>query len=185
MSSDYYCDWTSVEKNTAQPTPKPKRSEKAPVRRNKSSRPVQPAGIEAIRRLANLLESNAETILSGAMVSMERNGGTAPGTANLDHDRRRLQGLFNLIVACVREQRLMPITSFIRDIANDRLPAGYDIGEMHTALNALEEATWQLIMKDMQSANVSYSLGSINTVLGVAKDALARTYDSINGKYES
>ncbi len=171
MDNNYFCDWTCFEKNTPNSSRHPRDAGGETFGAANRTNPGRTVGVEAIRRLVNLLESNAEPILSAALLILQRNGPDTTQKPNNSHDRRRLKALYGLIVACVREQRLMPITSFVRDIGNDRLPVGYDIGEMQAALNALEEVTWKVIIRDMKTANVAYSLGSINTVLGVAKDA--------------
>ena len=94
-------------------------------------------------------------------------------------NRARLRALFSLAMQCLRRRQLAPIQAYARTVAHERFRAGYDIGEVQTAMNALEEAVWKLILRRSERLDLAHCLGSITTVLGAAKDVLARAYVSL------
>ena len=65
------------------------------------------------------------------------------------------------------------------EIATERFHAGYDLAEIQTAFNALEEATWMRVLQRLDASELAEALGLISTVLGAGKDALARAYVSL------
>jgi hypothetical protein len=64
-------------------------------------------------------------------------------------------------------------------IARERFEAGFDLWEVQTAFNVLEEAIWVRILKELAPTDFAEALGIISTVLGVGKDTLARRYVSL------
>jgi hypothetical protein len=64
-------------------------------------------------------------------------------------------------------------------VAQKRFNAGYDLSELQTAFNAVEEATWSRVFAELQPAQFAEALGLVSTILGAAKDALARKYVSL------
>jgi hypothetical protein len=69
--------------------------------------------------------------------------------------------------------------SYAEQVAEERFNAGYDLSEVQTAFNTLEEATWSRVFAELEPAEFAQALGLVSTVLGAAKDALARTYVSL------
>jgi hypothetical protein len=59
---------------------------------------------------------------------------------------------------------------------------GFDLHEVHTAYNVLEEEIWKVILKDINPNEVGNALGLISTILGTGKETLALTYISLTGK---
>ena len=70
----------------------------------------------------------------------------------------------------------------VENIAKERFSAGYDLYEVQSAINELEEAIWKRIFKDIKPENLAEALGLVSTVLGAGKDTLARTYVSLATK---
>ena len=79
----------------------------------------------------------------------------------------------------LRSRNLGPIVASAEQVARERFEAGYDLSEVQTAFNALEEATWSRIFAGLQPTQFAEALGLVGTILGAAKDALARTYVSL------
>ena len=93
--------------------------------------------------------------------------------------RRRLEALFDIVLECLRSRRLDLIITYAEQLAHDRFGAGFGIGEVQTAFNVLEESMWHHIVVAVSNDELAESLGLLTTVLGVGKDALARTYVSL------
>lgn len=88
----------------------------------------------------------------------------------------RLAKLYDLTGTCLEERNLTPIVKYAATIAHERFGAGYDISEVQTAINVLEEAMWKRAITDFAPSEYAVVLGSLGTVLGAAKDSLARGY---------
>lgn len=93
--------------------------------------------------------------------------------------RGRLEALFDTVFECLSTRRLDLIIRYAEQLATDRFSAGFGIGEVQTAFNVLEESMWHRIVVATPNDELAESLGLLTTVLGVGKDALARTYVSL------
>ena len=93
--------------------------------------------------------------------------------------RERLEALYDHMLGAVQERDLGALLGYAERIAEERFHAGYDLGEVQTAFNALEEATWSRVFAELEPAELAAALGLVSTVLGAAKDALARRYVSL------
>lgn len=92
---------------------------------------------------------------------------------------RRLDALFDRLLEALTTRDLGSMTGYAREVAEERFNARYDLSEVQTAFNALEEATWSRVFADLEPGDYAEALGLISTVLGAAKDALARRYVSL------
>ena len=93
--------------------------------------------------------------------------------------RRRVEDLYRLLASCVRRNDAGPMIEHARRVASERFGAGFDLHEVQTAFNAIEEAVWTRILAEMEPADLARALGLVSTVLGLGKDALARAYVSL------
>jgi hypothetical protein len=90
--------------------------------------------------------------------------------------RQRLTRVFDVVVECVDRCDLVPIVEYVERIADERYVAGHDLSEVQIALNSLEEATWSHAVATLEDTELTQALALVSTVLGAAKDALARRY---------
>jgi hypothetical protein len=67
-------------------------------------------------------------------------------------------------------------------IAKERFDSGFDLHEVHTAFNALEEELWNRVTKNIAPENLGEALGLISTVLGAGKEELALSYVNLASK---
>jgi hypothetical protein len=65
------------------------------------------------------------------------------------------------------------------ETARQRFDAGYELAEVQTAFNALEQAIWTRMFARLEAEQLVEALGSSTTILGAGKDALAREYVSL------
>jgi hypothetical protein len=111
----------------------------------------------------------------------------AIGRAHLKHyeasgpelSRRRLEDLFDLVVECLAKKNLGPICEYAQRVAQERFDAGFDIAEVQSAFNVLEEAIWRLVLVQLPADELLESAGLVGTVLGTGRDVLARTWVSL------
>lgn len=99
--------------------------------------------------------------------------------AGPDEVHRRLEALFDRLLEALGSRDLGSMLAYAQQVAQERFNAGYDLSEVQTAFNALEEATWSRVFAELEPAQFAEALGLVSTILGAAKDTLARTYVSL------
>jgi hypothetical protein len=105
--------------------------------------------------------------------------------AGTEHIHQRLRALYVLTVRAVKERNLGPMIAHADGIARERFNAGYDLWEVQTAFNVLEEIIWGKILKQFPPEELAEALGLVSTVLGTGKDMLARRYVSLASKMKA
>lgn len=118
-------------------------------------------------------------IVDAAEAALERTHPRHYDAAGAAETRRRLETLFDHVLDAVRERDLEAVVLYAQEVAADRFEAGYDLSEVQTAFNALEEATWRRVFAGLEPSEYAEALGLVSTILGAAKDALARRYVSL------
>jgi hypothetical protein len=132
--------------------------------------------------LAELLHESSPQILEGADEAMKRSHLRNYELAGREQVHQRLKALFVLTTRAVKERNLGPMIAYAELIARDRYAAGFDLSEVQTAFNVLEEAIWTRIVHTLPPSEFGEALGLVSTVLGAGKDALARTYVTLASK---
>lgn len=126
--------------------------------------------------LIELLNEQETLILDNAVEALARSQLRHYAVAGGDWNRQRLQNLYDFTRKCVRERTLVPLVEHMELIAQERFEAGFDIHEVQTAVNVLEESIWQQINHTLPPSAYAEAFGLISTVLGAAKDSLAQSY---------
>lgn len=129
--------------------------------------------------LHELLVQDADGILHDAATAIQRARLKSYEKAGQDSTHRRLKALLTLATRAAQERNLGPMIAHAESIARERFEAGYDLWEVQTAFNVLEEAIWVRILKELPPNAYAEALGIISTVLGAGKDTLARHYVSL------
>jgi hypothetical protein len=126
---------------------------------------------------ADFLARSGSDIVEAATHRIERvQRYEAAGVATV---RQRVEALFGRLVESIGEQDIRSVVAYAEQLAEARFNAGYNLAEVQTAFNAVEEATWTWAMRELQPAEYADVLGVVTTVLGAGKDALARRYVSL------
>lgn len=97
----------------------------------------------------------------------------------------RMDRLYALMLTSLETRNLVPIMEYMETMAAERFEAGYDLREVQTAINVLEETVWKAVVDYTPPEHLAQSLGLVGTVLGAAKDSLARAYVSLATKTKS
>lgn len=129
--------------------------------------------------LQQLLHDRETLIITEATESLARsqlNHYTAAGAA---WNRQRLQALYDLVQTSIADRNLIPLVEYMDRVAHERFEAGFGIHEVQTAVNVLEESIWRQISQAISPDELAAAFGLVSTVLGAAKDALARAYVSL------
>ncbi len=128
--------------------------------------------------LIELLEREGDAIVEEASAALDRSHLEHYKMAGPAVGHERLAELYRLTVAGIRDHNLVPVMDYMAEVADSRFHAGYAIREVQIAINVLEEAIWNHIVQNVSPADLAEALGLVSTVLGAAKDSLARAYVS-------
>ncbi len=93
--------------------------------------------------------------------------------------RERLAELFEIVVTALRDRQLEPVARYCEAVAAQRFESGFGIAEVQTAFNVMEETIWRRVVAGVRADELAEALGLVGTVLGFAKDVLARRYVSL------
>ena len=121
----------------------------------------------------------AGTAVGGTGLWRELNPPLLHPAAGESFTRQRLAELFTLVVTSIRSRDLAEMSRFSERVATERFDQGFDISEVQSAFNALELAMWRRLVAATPPADLAESIGLMSTVMGFAKDALARRYISL------
>jgi hypothetical protein len=135
--------------------------------------------------LVTLLAERQAIVVQETSEIVERSRLTHYAAAGSDEAYRRLDRLYSLMLQSLESRNLVPIIDQMTQIAAERFEAGYDLREVQTAINVLEEAVWKVVVESVPPEQLAQSLGLVGTVLGAAKDSLARAYVSLATKTKS
>ena len=128
---------------------------------------------------AEFLTRERDAIVDAAEAALARTHARPYESAGASETRQRLEALFDHLLDALRSRELGPIVAYAEQVAQKRFNSGYDLSEVQTAFNALEEATWSRVFAELQPTQFAEALGLVSTILGAAKDALARNYVSL------
>jgi hypothetical protein len=132
--------------------------------------------------LKELLRTQSGEILENALQSLNCAHLKSYSKSSQEENKKRLLNLLTLTQQCVVEKKLIPMKEYASKIAKERFDAGFDLHEVHTAFNALEEELWNRVTKNISAEILGEALGLISTVLGAGKEELALTYVTLASK---
>lgn len=126
--------------------------------------------------LLQLLENNKDELILEANGALTCKALKSYKKSGKEINKTRLKSLYESILESVEKNNLLIVIQYAEKIANERFKSGYEIYEVQSAFNALEEVIWQKIVQNMESTNVAEALRYISTVLGAGKESLANSY---------
>ena len=135
--------------------------------------------------LIDLLEKSENEIIDAATAALDRTPLKHYKKSGIEENKQRLKRLYHLLLESLKSRNLIPLTDYIREIANERFMSGYDINEVLTAINVLEETVWGKITKELQPSEFPEAIGLVSTILGAGKSSMASTYVSLASKTSS
>ena len=129
--------------------------------------------------LVGALREARNDVLNDATEALRRAHLAHYEASGSETSHQRLADLFTLVVECLTQRTLGPMSRYAEHVAQERFRAGFDIGEVQTAFNVLEEAIWRVVIPRIPPGDLVEFAGLIGTVLGAGKDTLARVWVSI------
>ena len=127
----------------------------------------------------DLLAQQRAEVLDEAFEGLSRSHPAHYESSGEEFTRERLAELFDIVVTALRDRQLEPVVRYVEAVAEQRFETGFGIAEVQTAFNVLEETIWRRVVAAMRADELAEALGLVGTVLGFAKDVLARRYVSL------
>ena len=128
------------------------------------------------------LDQKQDEIIRSAFDSLLRSNLKHYSLSGANENWQRIEKLFDLTFQSIKNKNLIDMVEYSEKIARERYSSGYDLHEVHTAYNVLEEALWNVILKEIDPKDTGKALGLVSTILGTGKEALALTYISLTGQ---
>ena len=129
--------------------------------------------------LAVLLRERADTLVGEALTMMTEARLEHYDAAGLPTVRQRLATLLDVALSCLEAGEANEIIAYMTRVGRERFSAGYDLLEVQTSANVMEETLWRRIPSLVAPAEVPRALGLVSSLFSAGKDALARTYVSL------
>jgi len=133
-------------------------------------------------KINEILLNNQTEIINEAFTALERSHLKHYNSSRADENWQRLAKLFDLTLSSINTKNLIEMVTYSEKVAKERYESGFDLHEVHTAYNVLEETLWKKIIKESDSTELAESLGLISTILGTGKESLAVAYVSLASK---
>jgi hypothetical protein len=132
-----------------------------------------------MEKTSEFLRSERRPILEAAGAALARAHVRHYDAAGRREVDLRLEALFDHVVEALGDRDVSALVAHAEEVAEERFTAGYDLSEVQTAFNTLEEAIWVRAIAGVPPSDLAEVLGIASTVLGAGKDALARRYVSL------
>jgi hypothetical protein len=129
--------------------------------------------------LLKFLQSDKIEIINEALSDLERSRLKHYTESNKEINEERLRNFYDILIKCVESKSLVEICDYCEELANKRFNSGFDLYEVQSTINVLEEIIWKKIIKYLPPSEYERALGMITTVLGAGKDSLACKYVSL------
>jgi len=129
--------------------------------------------------LLKFLQSDKIEIINEALSDLERSRLKHYTESNKETNEERLRNLYDILIKCVESKSLVEICDYCEELAKKRFNSGFDLYEVQSTINVLEEIIWKKIIKYLPPSEYERALGMITTVLGAGKDSLACKYVSL------
>ena len=133
--------------------------------------------------LAERIEPHADQIVAEATEVISQARLHHYGASGEQVTSARLADLLEKVLDSVRSGSPLTVVEHAENVARERYEGGFRIDELQVAFNALEEALWRLLVREVPADELVESLGQLGAVLGAGKDQLARTYVALASRH--
>ena len=126
--------------------------------------------------LVELLGKSQDTIVAESITAMDRARLKHYTLGGPETTKNKMDTLYSVVFQSIKEKNLIPIVSYIEKMAEKRFESGFELQEVQTAINVMEESIWKLILAELPKEEQPKALGLVSSIIGSGKDTLARTY---------
>jgi len=123
-----------------------------------------------------LLKTNPDKILFDATEFLVRTNLEHYNKLNPERVRARLARLYFVTRECAELNTNDPIKKYMEEIAPNRFESGYELYEVQTAINILEECLWKNIVDRVNANEQMLALFRSHEIMCAAKGALAKSF---------
>ncbi len=99
--------------------------------------------------------------------------------------RLRLLRLFQALVKSLEANSCESITKFMEKTSDERFESGYELHEVQTAVNIMEECLWKKIAEFVYRDQQISAMKQVTCILAKAKESLANEYSLLSTEYLS
>ncbi|PID96064.1 MAG: hypothetical protein CSA84_06870 [Actinomycetales bacterium] len=126
--------------------------------------------------LIEALESRADSLVDEAVELLEHR--LVPPYKHVEPEvlQQRLGKSMTTLITALKKRNPLPVIEHGKRVAHARFNAGYQLEEIQTAFNALEETIWQFLVDEVDSDHLAEGLVMVAHLIGAIKDQLGRTY---------
>ena len=136
-------------------------------------------------KLEEILVNNQTDIINEAFELLQRSHLKHYDSSQADENWQRLAKLLDLTINGIQTRSLEEMINYSEKVAKERYESGFDLHEVHTAYNVIEEVMWKKIINEIESTRLAEALGLISTMLGTGKESLALAYVSLASKQKA
>jgi hypothetical protein len=133
--------------------------------------------------LLELLYNKPDLILLDSTDSLVRAQLQHYTQLNPEKIRLRFLKLFNALVKSVEINSCEDMVKFMEKVSDERFESGYEISEVQTAINILEETVWRKISLFVDEDKQVAAMKQVTCLLGKAKEELASEYALLSKEY--
>lgn len=123
-----------------------------------------------------LLQTNLDKILFDATEFLSRSNLEHYNQMNVERLRAKLARLYYVARECAETNKLEPIKKYMAEITPNRYESGFELYEVQTAINILEECFWKNIVDRVDPEERMPALVKTQEILCAAKNTLAKSY---------
>ncbi|MFI5211978.1 MAG: hypothetical protein ACHQIH_03775 [Ignavibacteria bacterium] len=99
--------------------------------------------------------------------------------------RFRLLKLFQALVKSIEVNSCDAMVTFMDKVSDERFEVGFELNEVQTAINILEESLWKMISEFVDDDKKTNAMKQVSCLLGKAKEELANEYAMLSKEYVS
>jgi len=136
-------------------------------------------------KLEEILVNNQTDIINEAFELLQRSHLKHYDSSRADENWQRLAKLLDLTVNGIQTKSLVDMINYSEKVAKERYESGFDLHEVHTAYNVIEEVMWKKIINEIEPTRLAEALGLISTILGTGKESLALAYVTLASKQKA
>jgi hypothetical protein len=126
--------------------------------------------------MLGFLKKRAGSIVKKAAESIEQ---VHPRHSDADRfmkARDRLVSILSVVQECLGLKSTEPMTRYAENVAAERFSSGFDLDEVQTAFNLLEDAIWTQLSQEPDLGGPAKGFHEVRRVLRLGKDRLTRNY---------
>lgn len=127
-------------------------------------------------RASDFLAERRVAILDVALSDLDRRRVRHYESGGAEETKLRLERLYDALLHAAAKRDLGEIIAYAERVATERYRSGFGLSEVQTAFNVLEESIWACVFAELDPSAHAEALSVVSTILGSAKDALARRY---------